>query len=158
MDIVREARSRVIWMPRNRVAISLPCALACVMEQVVGRVGVGTGSLEGGCELALTRVVSLTSLTVLGKASICWLAGDCCSPSGSKGKGMRTAMVGCTNLTLRSTEAVFLPGQYMRWACVLSMSKPTQRPSMARASGIELGTGSAVDPDALSTLAHAHSP
>jgi len=38
------------------------------MEQVVSWVGIGTGSLEGGCELALTRVVSLT---VLGKASIC---------------------------------------------------------------------------------------
>ena len=89
------------------VAAPLPCALERVMERVVGRVGVGTGSRDG-CELMSTRVVSLI---VLGETSPCWLAGNCCSPSGCKEKGMRTAMVGCTNLTSRSTEMAFLPGQ-----------------------------------------------
>ena len=56
---------------------------------------------------------------------------------GVDGEGIYTVTLVGTKRTSRSIATVFLSGMYIRCACVLSRSYPTQCPSMARASSFD---------------------
>ena len=109
------------------------CELGVIGGVVTKDVGNGMTTLVGGVG---SVAAACWSVNVGGCVNVVVVGGVKTMEVGGEGWRDNVTMFEA-NLMLRSTEMEFFPGQYTRWACVLSESKPTHCASVAHPSSFE---------------------